>query len=55
MFALVAVVLAASATEKITAGELTVAATASTVSTVNGLVQNTAHVAAKSIELDTPF
>jgi hypothetical protein len=32
-----------------------VAATASTVSTVNGLVQNTAHVAAKSIELDTPF
>jgi hypothetical protein len=55
VFALVAVVLAASATEKITAGELTVAATASTVSTVNGLVQNTAHVAAKSIELDTPF
>jgi hypothetical protein len=25
------------------------------VNTVNGLVQNTAHVAAKSIELDTPF
>jgi hypothetical protein len=55
VFALVAVVLSASATEKITADDLKVVATATTVSTVAGLVQNTAHVAAKSIELDTPF
>jgi hypothetical protein len=52
VFCLVAVVLSVS--NQISDADSTVAATATTVTTVRGLVQNSAHVAAKSIELNTP-
>jgi len=51
-FALVAVVLSAS--NQISDADAQVAASGTAATTVQGLVQNTAHVAAKSIELDAP-